>query len=99
MSAPLEDHADLEGADGRRETESRPTLAAVRRLVRELPEDRRLALVLVTVERLSCREAAGQMGVLLGTLTGRLGRARRKPLELVEGGAGAAVRDRGSRAA
>ena len=87
VTAPLDGQIELAGADGRRDTESRLTLAAVRRLIRELPEDQRLALVLVTLEGLSYREAAERMEVPLGTLMSRLGRARRKLMELVEGGA------------
>ncbi len=81
---PLGDAPDLPGHDGRHETEMRSTLAAVRRCVRELPEDQRLALVLVTLEGLSYRDAAARIGVPLGTLMSRLGRARRRLVEMLE---------------
>lgn len=90
-AAPLEEQVELAGADGRRQTESRLTLAAVRRLIRELSEEQRLALVLVTLEGLSYREAAERTGVPLGTLMSRLGRARRKLMELLEGPSPVAV--------
>ncbi len=87
---------ELPGTDGRRQTEDHLTLAAVRRAIHDLPEDQRLALVLVTIEGLSYREAAERMAVPLGTLMSRLGRARRKLLDLLEPTCGAAVPQAGS---
>ncbi len=81
----LEAAGDAVGADGRRDMENHLRLARVRQVIRRLPEEQRLALVLVTINGLSYREAAEQMAVPLGTLMSRLGRARRKLIELVEG--------------
>ena len=44
--------------------------------LRQLPEDRREALVLVGVEGMSYRDAAAVLGVPVGTLMSRLGRGR-----------------------
>ncbi len=74
----LEAVRHMAGGDGRREGEVRLTLRAVREAIRRLPEDQRLALVLVCLEGLPYREAAERMGVPLGTLMSRLGRARRR---------------------
>ncbi len=87
----LDQVAELPGADGRRQTEDHLTLAAVRRAIHDLPEDQRLALVLVTIEGLSYREAAERMAVPLGTLMSRLGRARRKLVSLLRDSCGRAV--------
>ncbi len=87
----LEDVFDLVGAVGRLQTEDHLTLAAVRRAIHELPEDQRLALVLVTIEALSYREAAERLAVPLGTLMSRLGRARRRLVALLEAPRGAAL--------
>jgi RNA polymerase sigma-70 factor (ECF subfamily) len=42
----------------------------------QLPEEQRLAVALVLVEGFSYKEAAAIMGIPVGTLTSRLGRAR-----------------------
>lgn len=49
---------------------------AVRRAVEELNEDQRVAVALVLVEGLTYKEAAGLLGVPMGTVTSRLARAR-----------------------
>ena len=49
---------------------------AVRRAVEQLHDDHRTAVALVLIEGLSYREAAGVLGVPIGTLTSRLARAR-----------------------
>ncbi len=87
----LDRAAELTGMDGRRQTEDHLTLAAVRRAIHDLPEDQRLALVMVAIEGLSYREAAERMAVPLGTLMSRLGRARRKLVALLENPCGTAV--------
>jgi RNA polymerase sigma-70 factor, ECF subfamily len=51
---------------------------AVRRAVARLPEEFRLAVVLVDISGLTCAEAAGVLGVPRGTILSRLHRARRR---------------------
>ncbi len=50
----------------------------------ELPEEQRLAIMMVAVDELSHAEAAGRMGVPLGTLMSRLGRAWAALREMVK---------------
>jgi RNA polymerase sigma-70 factor (ECF subfamily) len=59
-----------------RRVEARLTLAEVRRAVDRLPPDQRAALLLVTVEGLSYKEAAEVVDVPVGTIMSRLARAR-----------------------
>lgn len=77
---------DLAGDDGERITESRLTLANVRRLIETLPEEQRTVLVLVCVEELSYREVAGILDVPIGTVMSRLSRARRGLQDAIRGG-------------
>jgi len=51
-------------------------LAQVRKAFMELPESQRTVLHLVVLEGLSYQEAAATLGIPLGTLMSRLGRAR-----------------------
>lgn len=78
----IDDALDLPGSDGRAVTLSRLALAEVRRRVRELPEEQRLVLALVTLEGLSYREAAERLAVPIGTVMSRLSRARRRLMDL-----------------
>jgi RNA polymerase sigma-70 factor (ECF subfamily) len=59
-----------------RRVEARLTLAEVRRAVDRLTPDQRAALLLVTVEGLSYKEAAEVVDVPVGTIMSRLARAR-----------------------
>jgi len=59
-----------------RRVEARLTLAEVRRAVDRLTPDQRAALLLVTVEGLSYKEAAEVADVPVGTIMSRLARAR-----------------------
>ena len=59
-----------------RRLEARLALAEVRRAVDRLPPDQRAALLLVTVDGLSYREAAEVVQVPVGTIMSRLARAR-----------------------
>jgi RNA polymerase sigma-70 factor, ECF subfamily len=59
-----------------RRVEARLALAEVRRAVDLLPPDQRTALLLVTVEGLSYKEAAEVVRVPVGTIMSRLARAR-----------------------
>jgi RNA polymerase sigma-70 factor (ECF subfamily) len=78
----IDDALDLPGSDGRAVTLGRLTLAEVRRRVRELPDEQRLVLALVTLEGLSYREAAERLAVPIGTVMSRLSRARRRLMDL-----------------
>jgi len=49
---------------------------AIEAALHELPEEQRLAVLLVLVEGLSYKEAAQALGVPIGTLTSRLARGR-----------------------
>jgi RNA polymerase sigma-70 factor, ECF subfamily len=59
-----------------RRVEARLALAEVRRALERLPADQRAALLLVTVEGLSYKEAAEVVQVPVGTIMSRLARAR-----------------------
>ena len=59
-----------------RRVEARLALDEVRRAVERLPQDQRTALLLVTVDGLSYKEAAEVMQVPVGTIMSRLARAR-----------------------
>jgi len=71
--------------DGRRTTEARLTLESVRTLIERLPEEQRAVLVLVCLEDFSYREAAEILGIPIGTVMSRLGRARGALTEAMEG--------------
>jgi RNA polymerase sigma-70 factor, ECF subfamily len=71
-----------------RRVEARLALAEVRRAVARLPADQRAALMLVTVDGLSYREAAEVVQVPVGTIMSRLARARLALHAHLEGGAG-----------
>ena len=66
----------LVGCDGEREIEARLALADVRRLVAALPPDQRAALMLVAVDGMGYADAAGVLGVPMGTVASRVARAR-----------------------
>lgn len=59
-----------------RRVEARLQLSEVRAALGRLPEEQRAALLLVTVEGLSYKEAAEVAGVPIGTIMSRLARAR-----------------------
>ena len=76
-----------------RRVEARLALAEVRRALDRLPPDQRAALLLVTVEGLSYKEAAEVVHVPVGTIMSRLSRARiALQLQLEAGRGGAGVR-------
>jgi RNA polymerase sigma-70 factor (ECF subfamily) len=72
------------------ETEEQPPqdhavrLRQIRQAFFNLPEEQRAALSLVAVEGLSYQEAAETLGIPLGTLMSRIGRARARLRELEE---------------
>ncbi len=71
-----------------RRVEARLALGEVRRAVDRLPPDQRAALLLVTVDGLSYKEAAEVVQVPVGTIMSRLSRARiALQLQLETGGA------------
>jgi RNA polymerase sigma-70 factor (ECF subfamily) len=59
-----------------RRVEARLQLAEIREALTRLPQEQRSALLLVTVEGLSYKEAAEVAGVPIGTIMSRLARAR-----------------------
>jgi RNA polymerase sigma factor (sigma-70 family) len=63
-------------ADGARAVDARLMLADALGALRALPPEQREALVLVTIEGLSYREAADILQIPIGTLTSRIARAR-----------------------
>ena len=71
-----------------RRVEARLALAEVRRAVDLLPPDQRTALLLVTVEGLSYKEAAEVVQVPVGTIMSRLARARMALQAQLEAGRG-----------
>ena len=71
-----------------RRVEARLALAEVRRAVDLLPPDQRTALLLVTVEGLSYKEAAEVVRVPVGTIMSRLARARMALQAQLEAGRG-----------
>jgi DNA-directed RNA polymerase specialized sigma24 family protein len=66
----------------------RLAFAEVRRAVERLPPDQRTALLLVTVDGLSYREAAEVVQVPVGTIMSRLKRARIALQQQIEAGRG-----------
>jgi RNA polymerase sigma-70 factor (ECF subfamily) len=76
---------------GHRALEARITLQAVQERLAEMPEAQRAAMLLVAVEGLSYQEAADVLEVPVGTVTSRLGRARRFLIESLSSSAAEAV--------
>ncbi len=66
------------GEDGVATVEGRITLAAVRRALADMSEDRRTLLILVCVDGLTYQEAADTLGIAIGTVMSRLSRARKE---------------------
>ena len=80
--------ARLGSDEAERRVEARLALAEVRRAVDRLPPDQRAALLLVTVEGLSYKEAAEVVEVPVGTIMSRLARARMALQAHLDAGAG-----------
>lgn len=78
--------ADEEIFDGVRAQHSRMELDVVKEGLKTVPEDQRSALLLVTVEGYSYKEAAEILGIPMGTLTSRLSRAREHLKDVMEQG-------------
>jgi RNA polymerase sigma-70 factor (ECF subfamily) len=68
-------------------------LAQIRKAFLDLPQEQRSALDLVAIEGLSYQEAANVLGIPIGTLMSRIGRAR-AALRDVEDGEASSPRDR-----
>jgi len=62
--------------DGARAAEARMDLHAVDAALQTLPDEQREALALVIIDGLPYRQAADLLGIPIGTLTSRIGRAR-----------------------
>jgi len=69
-----------------RRAEARLALEEVNAALKKLPPDQRTALLLVTVDGLSYKEAAEVAGVPVGTIMSRLARARVSLMERLEAG-------------
>jgi RNA polymerase sigma-70 factor (ECF subfamily) len=76
LSEPLEADAEFVGENGEHTVAVRSTLTRVRLEMARLPVEQRAALMLVCVDGLSYQEAAGVLGIPIGTLMSRLCRAR-----------------------
>ena len=77
------------------QTAARADLAIVRSEIAELPDEQREVLALVTIDGLSYQEAAGVLGVPIGTVMSRLSRARRKLARALDAPAPGAGNSRG----
>ena len=73
-----------DGGVGARTAEGRLMLAQVRAAMAELPDEQREVLSLVAIEGLSYREAADVLGIPIGTVMSRLGRARARLTAMME---------------
>ena len=77
--------SEVIGEDGQATADGRINLAAVRRAMRDMPEEQRTVLMLVCVDGLSYKEAAGVLGIPVGTIMSRLSRARHDLHERMSG--------------
>lgn len=71
-------------------------LAQVRQIFMTLPDEQRAALHLVAIEGLSYQEAASALGIPIGTLMSRLGRARATLRAMEDGTAADGTAPRGN---
>jgi RNA polymerase sigma-70 factor (ECF subfamily) len=72
-------------ANGEGDAVNRLTLRSVQAALERLPDEQRLAVLLVCVEELSYAEAAEVLAVPVGTIMSRLARGRLALRRLVEG--------------
>lgn len=84
VSDPEALEALSDGGLGERRAEGRLTLARVREAMAALPPEQREALSLVAIEGLSYRETAETLGVPIGTVMSRIGRARARLSAMIE---------------
>jgi RNA polymerase sigma-70 factor (ECF subfamily) len=73
------------GEDGQAIVDGRFNLAAVREAMSRMPDTQRTVLILVCVDGLSYKQAAGVLGIPLGTLMSRLSRARQDLHDRISG--------------
>lgn len=85
-SARIERAAEIADTESPPDQEARLRLVQVRAAFLALPEDQREALHLVAIEGMAYGEAADVLGIPVGTLMSRLGRARAALREIESGG-------------
>jgi RNA polymerase sigma-70 factor, ECF subfamily len=76
LSAPLEEGEHIATDDTERTLTARSTLARVRAVVADMPEEQSAAIMLVCVDGLTYQEAATVLRIPVGTLMSRLCRGR-----------------------
>jgi RNA polymerase sigma-70 factor (ECF subfamily) len=76
---------DTEGLAGPSNVAQASDLIDLEHALVRLPEDQRAVLLLVGLEQFSYQEAAGVLGVPIGTVMSRLYRARERMKELLDG--------------
>jgi len=80
----IDDPAIQSAGDGDRALDAAMELSDVDRAMQRLPEDQRMAVMLVLVEGYSYKEAADILDIPQGTLTSRLGRGRTALIEQLD---------------
>lgn len=73
----LSETTHIAGEDGRSKVESRSLMRSLLDCISLLPEQQRLVVAHVLVDGQSYKEAAGNLGVPVGTIMSRLSRARK----------------------
>lgn len=85
LVVPLEEWDGAPAGSGDSEAEVRLVVRDVLAGMAELPDELQAALLLVAVEALPYQDAAGVLGIPVGTVMSRVSRARDRLRELVEG--------------
>ncbi|MBB5751366.1 sigma-70 family RNA polymerase sigma factor [Prosthecomicrobium pneumaticum] len=93
--ARIEQVAELQEREAAPHQEQQLRLAQVRRAFMDLPEEQRAALHLVAIEGLTFAEAAGALGIPIGTLMSRLARARAALRQIEDGVPAGRPREKG----
>ncbi|WP_445682492.1 RNA polymerase sigma factor [Radicibacter daui] len=88
VDAAVLEQVPASGVDGEARLAALDVLAGIE----QLPEEQRSALLLVAVEELSYADTARVLDVPVGTVMSRLARARERLKQLLERGAGPALR-------
>lgn len=81
----LDEVENLAGADGRKVTENRLTLAAVQSGIARLPPEQQVLIAMVCVEGVSYKDAASILDIPIGTVMSRLARARQSLYDAISG--------------